>query len=194
MQVSCRKVLQFLTMAVAAILWVMPVSAQTLVIVRHAEKSEPWPAEDRLQPLSVEGLQRAERLRTLVRDLDVKAVYTSNTTRALSTAMPAALDKQLKPVPHPACEKTDSLDAFMAMVRATYQTSDFILVVSHSNIIPEWLSRFRIDAGTLTEMGISFNARYNGYLVDGYDGVWIVSLPIDADGAPHVRYATMSVD
>jgi broad specificity phosphatase PhoE len=186
--------LQFLTLFTIAWLWASPIAAQTLVIVRHAEKSEPWLAEDRLQPLSREGLDRAERLRTLVRDLDVKAVYTSNTTRTISSAMPAAIEKGLRPIPHPACEKTDSLDAFMAMVRETYQTSDFILVVSHSNIIPEWLTRFRIDAGTLTEMGISFNARYNGYLVDGYDGVWIVSLPIDADGAPHVRYATMSVD
>jgi len=194
MQVSCRTVLQFLTLFTIAWLWASPIAAQTLVIVRHAEKSEPWLAEDRLQPLSREGLDRAERLRTLVRDLDVKAVYTSNTTRTISSAMPAAIEKGLRPIPHPACEKTDSLDAFMAMVRETYQTSDFILVVSHSNIIPEWLTRFRIDAGTLTEMGISFNARYNGYLVDGYDGVWIVSLPIDADGAPHVRYATMSVD
>jgi broad specificity phosphatase PhoE len=130
----------------------------------------------------------------LVKDLDLKAVYTSNTTRAISTAMPAALTKNLRPVTHLACEKTDSLDAFMAMVRETYTPSDFVLVVSHSNIIPEWLTRFRLDASTLTEMGISFNARYNGYLVDGYDGVWLVSLPIDADGAPHVRYATMSVD
>ncbi len=194
MQVSCRKVLQFLTLWAIIAIWVAPVASQTLVIVRHAEKSEPWPAEDRLQPLSIEGLQRAERLRNLVKDLDVKAVFTSNTTRALSTAMPAAIGKGLKPVPHAACEKTDSLDGFLTMVRDTYATSDFILVVSHSNIIPEWLTRFRIDAGTLTEMGISFNARYNGYLVDGYDGVWIVSLPIDADGAPHVRFATMSVD
>ncbi len=194
MQVSCRKILQILAVSIAATLWVAPIQAQTLVIVRHAEKFEPWPAEDRLQPLSAEGLRRAERLRDMVRKLDVKGVYTSNTTRALTTAIPAAIEKQLKPVPHPACEKTDSLDAFMSLVREQYDTADFILVVSHSNIIPEWLSRFRIDAATLTEMGISFNARYNGYLVDGYDGVWIVRLPIDADGAPHVRYATMNVD
>jgi hypothetical protein len=30
--------------------------------------------------------------------------------------------------------------------------------------------------------------------VDGYDGVWLVSLPIDSQGAPHVRFATMNVD
>lgn len=172
----------------------MPVQAQTLVIVRHAEKMEPWPAEDRLQPLSAEGMRRAEQLRKLVDNLDIKAVYTSNTTRALSTAMPAAMSKGLVPSVHPASEKTDSLDAFMSMVRNTYGSSDFVLVVSHSNIIPEWLTRFRIDASTLTEMGISFNSRYNGYLVDGYDGVWLVSLPIDSQGAPHVRYATMNVD
>jgi broad specificity phosphatase PhoE len=194
MQVSCKYVLQILTIVAAIAFSVSPAQAQTLVIVRHAEKLEPWPAEDRLQPLSVEGLRRAEQLRNLVANLDIKAVFTSSTTRALSTAMPAALSKGLVPNVHPASEKTDSLDAFMSMVRNTYGSSDFVLVVSHSNIIPEWLTRFRIDASTLTEMGISFNSRYNGYLVDGYDGVWLVSLPIDAQSAPHVRYATMNVD
>lgn len=194
MQVSCRYVFHLLSLALVVAVAVAPVKAQTLVIVRHAEKFEPWMAEDRLQPLSVEGLRRAEQLSTLVKDLDIKAIYTSNTTRALSTAMPASWLKSLKPVIHAACENTDSLDVFMAMVRETYTASDFILVVSHSNIIPEWLTRFRIDASALTEMGISYNARYKGYLVDGHDGVWLVSLPIDTDGAPHVRYATMSVD
>lgn len=194
MQVSCKYVLQIFTVALLAAATAMPVQAQTLVIVRHAEKMEPWPAEDRLQPLSAEGMRRAEQLRKLVDNLDIKAIYTSNTTRTLSTAMPTAIDKNVVPVPHPACENVDTLPGFMEMVRATYQSSDFVLVVSHSNIIPEWLTRFRIDASTLTEMGISFNSRYNGYLVDGYDGVWLVSLPIDAKGAPHVRYATMNVD
>jgi phosphohistidine phosphatase SixA len=194
MQVSCKYVLQILTIVAAIAFSVSPALAQTLVIVRHAEKLEPWPAEDRLQPLSAEGLRRADQLRNLVNDLDIKAIYTSNTTRALSTARPVSIQKNLKPITHAACENSDSLDVFMAMVRDTYTPSDFILVVSHSNIIPEWLTKFRLDASTLTEMGISFNTRYNGYLVDGYDGVWLVSLPIDADGAPHVRYATMSVD
>ena len=194
MQVSCKSVLQIFTIALLTAATAMPAQAQTLVIVRHAEKMEPWPAEDRLQPLSAEGMRRAEQLRNLVANLDIKAIYTSNTTRALSTAMPAAVSKGLVPNVHPASEKTDSLDAFISMVRNTYSSSDFVLVVSHSNIIPEWLTRFRIDASTLTEMGISFNSRYNGYLVDGYDGVWLVSLPIDTQGAPHVRYATMNVD
>lgn len=174
-------------------MWASPAHSQTLVIVRHAEKFEPWPAEDRLQPLSAGGMERAERLRDLVRDLDIRAVFTSNTTRTIATAVPAATEKHLVPVPHPACEKTDSLGVFLDMVRSSYTPSDFILVVSHSNIIPEWLTQFRMDASTLTEMGISFNARYNGYLVDGYNGVWLVSLPIDSGGAPHVRYATMGV-
>jgi len=194
MQVSCKYVLQILTVVALVTITASTAQAQTLVIVRHAEKFEPWSAEDRLQPLSAEGLDRAQRLQGLVKSLDIKAIYTSNTTRTLSTAMPTAIDKNVVPVPHLACENVDSLSGFMEMVRATYQSSDFILVVSHSNIIPEWLTKFRVDASTLTEMGISYDAGYNGYLVDGYSGVWIVSLSIDAQSAPHVRYATMSVD
>lgn len=191
MQVSCNKLLHILMLLAWFAAVAMSASAQTLVIVRHAEKFEPWSAEDRLQPLSAEGLARAERLRTLLRDLDIKAVYTSNTTRALTTAIPAATDKRLKPVPHPACEKSDSLSQFIGMVTSTYSESDFILVVSHSNIIPEWLTYFRTDAASLTEMGIAFDSRYKGYLVQGYDGVWIVNLPRDAESRPHVRYAVM---
>lgn len=171
---------------------VTSLSAQTLLMVRHGEKSEPWLAEDRLQPLNEDGVRRAARLKDLVMSLDVKAIYTSNTTRTVSTAMPSALALSLRPMVHIACENADSLDSFLAMVRETYQPSDFILVVSHSNIIPQWLSKFRVDASTMTEMGISYDNRYKGYLVDGYDGVWLVNLPFDA-GSPHVRYAKMDV-
>lgn len=191
MQVSCNY--KFLVAALLMLcLATSAANAQTLVIVRHAEKMEPWPAADRMQPLSLEGMQRAEQMREVLADIEFKAVYTSNTTRTISTGLPLALTHQLKPTVHAACESSDSLSVFLDLVRVTYEASDFILVVSHSNIIPQWLAAFGIDSMQMTDMGISYDSRYKGYLVDGYDGLWLAALPSDPESKPMVRYAKMT--
>ncbi len=192
MQVSCNYKYMFAGFVGMFFFATSFANAQTLVIVRHAEKLEPWPAADQMQPLSPEGLQRAEHLRDVLSDIEFKAVFTSNTTRTIATGLPIALAHQLKPIAHPACEKSDSLSVFLHMVMDQYEASDFILVVSHSNIIPQWLAAFGIDSMQLTDMGITFDSRYNGYLVDGYDGLWLTALPNDPDMKPMVRYAKMT--
>lgn len=192
MQVSCNYkylITGFILMMLAIS---SPANAQTLVIVRHAEKLEPWPAADRMQPLSQDGLIRAEQIRDMLSDIEFKAVFTSNTTRAISTALPTALAHQIKPVAHPACESSDSLSVFMDHINSQFDVADFILVVSHSNIIPQWLSVFGLDAMQMADMGISYDSRYGGYLVDGYDGLWIAALPRDPQSKPMVRYAKMT--
>ncbi len=192
MQVSCNYKLLFSSLAAIIILSAPIVNAQTLVIVRHAEKLEPWPASDQMQPLSFEGLQRAQHLRNVLSDIDFKAVFTSNTTRSIATALPIALAHELKPTIHPACETSDSLSVFLELMKDQYEASDFILVVSHSNIIPKWLTAFGIDSMHMTDMGITFDRRYNGYLVEGYDGLWLAALPSNPYSKPMVRYAKMT--
>lgn len=185
MQVSC------IWLMVAFLLVPLIGSGQSLVIVRHAEKLEPWPYEDRLQPLSLEGTERAKTLDALFVETRFAAIYASNTTRAIATAHPASVSHGVEIRIHPAPSNADSLDAFLREIETGFDASDAILVVSHSNVIPKWLSAFGVDASALTEMGISFDARHNGYLVQGYDGMWVVSLT-RAGGPPYVRFARMA--
>lgn len=192
MQVSCNYKYLFSVFAAIILLSAPIVNAQTLVMVRHAEKLEPWPAADQMQPLSLEGSQRAQHLRDVLSDLEIKAVFTSNTTRTIATGLPTAVAHQLDPIVHPACGASDSLAIFLDFVMQQFDASDFILVVSHSNIIPKWLLEFGIDPIQMTDMGISYDNRYNGYLVDGYDGLWLAALPHDPKGKPMVRYAKMT--
>lgn len=188
MQVSCKWTLALLLLFTTSI-----VQAQTLVMVRHAEKWEPWPAEDRLQPLSADGIRRAERLADLFVETRFKAVFASNTTRAISTALPSAGEHGLPVRLLAAAADADSLDAFMRLVESEFDPSDTVLIVSHSNIIPKWLRAFGVNASTITEMGISYDNRYGGYLVDGYNGMWVVNLS-QTGGPPYVRFATTSAD
>jgi len=51
---------------------------------------------------------------------------------------------------------------------------------------------FGIDSMHVTEMGISYDNRYLGFLVDGYDGLWLVPLPTDLQSKPMVRYAKLA--
>lgn len=188
MQVSCKWIFILMLVFTPALL-----SAQTLVLVRHAEKWEPWPAEDRLQPLSPEGMRRAGNMTHLFVETRFKAVFASNTTRAISTALPSAIEHGQPVRLSAAAENADSLDAFMRLVETEFDPSDTILIVSHSNIIPKWLRAFGVSASTITEMGISYDTRYGGYLVDGYNGMWVVNLS-QTGGPPYVRFATTSDD
>jgi broad specificity phosphatase PhoE len=82
---SLRLIIPVLFLALAA-----PVAAlDTLYLVRHAEKAEPWPADlDAFRPLAPAGEARAEARAIRLKDAGIAAAYTSRTTRTMATAMP----------------------------------------------------------------------------------------------------------
>jgi len=137
----------------------LPASAD-LFITRHAEKKSPKMDKS---TLSAAGFKRAEALKRVLADVDLKAVYVTEYERTRQTAAPAAAAHKLKPV------ETDSNDVkgLAAALKALPDTAD-VLVVGHSDTIPD----------LLVELGVSTRAVIGS---GDFDNLWIVSR---RDGVP----------
>ena len=118
--------------AIACLLTASPVWAQTVILVRHAEKAD----DSRDALLSVEGQARAEALaRTLAGGLP-DHIFTSPMQRTILTAAPTA---EAAGVTSQAFGFENGLpahvDAVAAAVRALPDDA-VVLVVEHSNVAP----------------------------------------------------------
>jgi phosphohistidine phosphatase SixA len=102
--------------------------ALNVVLVRHAEiaaGSDP--------PLSPQGQARAELLASILRDANVEAIYVTEYRRTQQTAQPAAARFHITP---------QKLSDNVAIVKAIREhASGTLLVVGHSNTVPEIISR-----------------------------------------------------
>ncbi len=69
----------------------------TLYLVRHAEKEENNTMQNQNEdpPLTLEGEQRAEKLKKLLADVSIDAVYSTSYQRNMNTVEPLAIDKNL---------------------------------------------------------------------------------------------------
>lgn len=103
-------------------------SSQTYYIVRHAEKAQPLPAgpsDD--PPLSRKGEQRAQHLKELLENKNIKYIFSTNYIRTLSTAKP------LSQAIHVAVKTYVNVDsAFIKKIKALKKN---VLIVGHSNTI-----------------------------------------------------------
>lgn len=107
------------------------------------EKSMTAPADD--PPLSVAGHERAAKLAAMLRSADIKGIFATEFLRTRQTAAPTAQARHLEVVLPPAKD----LDALMAQVR---QLKGNVLIVGHSNSVPEILKRLGIkDAITIAD-------------------------------------------
>jgi 2,3-bisphosphoglycerate-dependent phosphoglycerate mutase len=102
------------------------VSAQTIFIVRHAEK-----VSETADALSDTGKQRAACLASMLKDANVKALYVSPTARAWQTGAPLAKELKLTTTELPAKDYA----ALVERIRANPEQN--ALVVGHSNTVPE---------------------------------------------------------
>ena len=118
--------------AAVSLLAAVPAAAQTVVIVRHAEK-----ADASADPvLSEAGIARAEALAQRTRDLHPDLILTSPMQRTRLTADPAARFHSVTP-------EAISLDgggaAHIARIVERVRTlgpDDAVLIVGHSNTVP----------------------------------------------------------
>lgn len=99
-----------------------------IVLVRHAEKAE-VPADD--PPLTAEGRERARLLASLVADLELDRILTTDYARTRETAAPAAARTDLDPEHY----DPGRLDALAEALRGA--AGRRVLVVGHSNTTPE---------------------------------------------------------
>jgi len=149
-----------------------------IYLVRHAEKAEGWPEADKaldpFWPLSPAGIARARALPARLAPAEIAAVYASRTVRAFATALPVAEAAGAPLVVDPASTVRPEMDAFLARLRQRHPADRAVLVVGHSNTIPELLRRLGAAQDCFARLGIK--ATGNGLEIEGYDGLWKVEL------------------
>ena len=136
------------TIALAFFGWVNAGQAvaadQVIFLVRHAERA-PTPAnqpnlamtggED--PPLSEIGQQRAAKLAALLASAEIKHIYTTEYKRTRQTAAPLAERLKIEPVMS-AARDPDPL------VQRLLKATGNVLVVGHSNTVPDLLTRLGV--------------------------------------------------
>ena len=152
-----------------------PVSAQTIVLVRHAEK-----ADTSADPaLSDAGQARAALLASALQGARVSAVITSPLNRTRSTGEPTAKAAGVTAL---SISMDGGQAAHVARVAAQARAAgprDTVLIVGHSNTMPE-IARALGDPNpqALTECD--------------FDRMTVIQLGPDAPRAVHARYGAPS--
>jgi broad specificity phosphatase PhoE len=171
----CR--LRALPVVLLLLLAVPAAGLDTVWLVRHAEKAESWPTDrdlDALQPLSREGTARAEALADRLKDAGIAAVYTSRTTRTLSTGLPLAARNKIPLTADDATTKPSEIPPFLAKLRERHAGDRAILLVGHSNTLPHLLVALGAKPECFAKLGIKETP--DGPMIEGYEGVWRVEL------------------
>jgi broad specificity phosphatase PhoE len=132
-------------LAVAAAMAARPVAAQQLVVlVRHAERADAVPTNGPMlssvdPPLSAAGQARAVTLADMLADSGITAIYASEYKRTQDTARPLAMRLGLPVQIAPSAATGD----LIRRIR-TEQPDGVVLIVGHSNTLPEFLRAFGV--------------------------------------------------
>ena len=146
-------------------------------VVRHAEKVDDWPAErelDALRPLSPAGTARAEALVGRLKDAGIAAVYSSRTTRSMATGEPLAKVAGVPLRTDDASTRPADMAAFLAALREKHAADKAVLIVGHSNTVPELLLKLGAKPECFERLGIT--GVPGSLLTEGYDGLWKIDL------------------
>jgi broad specificity phosphatase PhoE len=126
-------------LSLAVVLFSTAASAQTIVLVRHAEKVSEAPDA----VLSDVGQQRAEKLARTLADAGITAIFTSEAERTKQTAGPLAKLLHLQPT------VIAAKDVAGLVTKLTAQPEDaIVLVVGHSNTLPEIINKLPASDGS----------------------------------------------
>jgi phosphohistidine phosphatase SixA len=108
---------------------------EAIYIVRHAERAD----RSANSPLSDAGAARARKLATMLKDAGVTHVFTSDLRRTIDTGAPLA------DALHTRAEQVPSGDAQALAAKITaVGLHDRVLVVGHSNTVPELLRALHV--------------------------------------------------
>lgn len=169
---SLRTTALFLIVLIA-----VPAAAlDTVYLVRHAEKAS-WPSApdlDAFQPLSPAGIARAEALAAHLKTAGIAAVYTSRTTRTIETGAPLAQAASVPIAADDATIKPDEMAAFLARLRERHAAEKAVLIVGHSNTLPELLRN--LGASPDCHVRLNITGEPGKLLIEGYEGLWKVDL------------------
>lgn len=126
----------------------------TYFLIRHAEKDRS-DATNKNPHLSAIGFKRALKWSQVFKDIKIDSVYTTNYNRTIETANPTAASHHLKPINY----NPDNIDYAAFKAKTKGKT---ILIVGHSNSIPEFVNRL-IGQDKYKQIGDTNNA--NLYMV-----------------------------
>ncbi len=147
-------------LAAVCTLTLQPVSAQTVIVVRHGEKLD-VSADPLLSPA---GAARAERLAIMLAASKVRAIYTTQYHRTILLAAPTAKRLGITAVVIPGKD----MDTLIARIRS-HAKEDVVLVVGHSNTVPEIIKGLGVSATIVVGE-------------DDYDNLFVVAM--QPGGAP----------
>lgn len=107
-------------------------NATTFILVRHAEKDLTQSTDD--PDLAEEGKLRAERLKTLLEDAEVTAIYSTPFKRTRQTVQPLAEALEMEIIRYNPMD----FEGFAKIVEEN--NGGGIVVAGHSNTIPELMN------------------------------------------------------
>jgi broad specificity phosphatase PhoE len=122
---------------------------QLVILVRHAERADAGgmpPAAGADPSLSDAGKARATKLAAMLADAGVKGIFTTEFRRTQETAAPLATKLKLKSQ----AMAGDNTAALVAKIKAAHP-KDVVLVVGHSNTLPEIIKAFGGPAVTIAD-------------------------------------------
>jgi phosphohistidine phosphatase SixA len=119
----------------------------TVFLVRHAEKASE-PAQD--PPLLEIGNTRAKELAQVLSKTEIKAIYTSELLRTKQTAEPLARLLNLETTTIPI--KNNLQKSFQEIAKRIFdKPGENVLVVGHSNTVPEIIKALGVDRNFIIE-------------------------------------------
>jgi phosphohistidine phosphatase SixA len=129
-----------------------------VILVRHAERADSGGAAGTMMAtdpdLAQAGYARAEALARLLKDAGIAAIYTTEYRRTQQTAAPLARALMLDPQIVPAAAGDD-------LLRRLAAARDPVLVVGHSNTVPEIIAALGVTEAVAVAD-------------DEFDGVFVV--------------------
>ena len=110
-----------------------PISAATIIVVRHADRASGMSADALLSPA---GEERARQLADVLKSAQVQRIYVTEVRRTQQTAEPLAARLHLKPI---VIAKAD-IDALVTQLRKAGD-DETVLVVGHADTVPLIIDR-----------------------------------------------------
>ncbi len=146
----------------------------TIYLVRHSEKVNEWP--DSLKsfaPLNKKGIETSQKLADYFSGKNLSAIFSSKFNRTLHTAFYLSSEKSVRIITDEACSDTSQITSFLKSLIDRFEDDESILIVSHSNIIPDFLIKLGLNKSSYEKM--SFTKSKSGWwLADYYGEVFII--------------------
>jgi broad specificity phosphatase PhoE len=153
------------------------VALDVIFLVRHAEKTDDWPAArdlDAFRPLTPAGEARAQALAVRLKGEGIAAIYSSRTTRTLSTGEPLAKAAGRPLVADDASTRPTEMDGFLTALRQKHAADHAVLIVGHANTVPDLLVKLGAKPDCFQRLGIT--GKPGSLMTESYDGLWRVDL------------------